>query len=237
MRFEVARDFLDEYSKENEKIDLKFFGGEPLLEFDLVKEILSYVKLKFREFSFEICTNGFLLTLEMLDFFERENFKFHISIDGDRITQGYKFKDAVNIIDKVPELRRDFPIVNIVLSPKNIWDSYSNFVYLYQKGFRKFKLLPHFFTNWREDEFVEFEKQLSYIFSFIKEKGIYLDNFFIKENRPLVNSGIVVDCKGVEFVDNGFLISDELVDNEVLGGMNERLDRILGSFLDELRNV
>jgi len=81
------------------------------------------------------------------------------------------------------------------------------------------------------------KSKLSYIFSFIKEKGIYLDNFFIKENRPLVNSGIVVDCKGVEFVDNGFLISDELVDNEVLGGMNERLDRILGSFLDELRNV
>lgn len=67
-------------------LKVSFFGGEPLLRFNLIKQVVEYCKiiaLKNKlEFSFSITTNGTLITREVEDFFVTEKFYVQVSIDG-----------------------------------------------------------------------------------------------------------------------------------------------------------
>lgn len=63
---------------------ITFYGGEPLLEFQLVKHCVEYAKQRWpeRPLRFAITTNGSLLNKAMLSFFEEHGFGLRISIDG-----------------------------------------------------------------------------------------------------------------------------------------------------------
>lgn len=65
---------------------LTFFGGEPLLNFDLISRTVQYAKKKSAEqgkrFRFSITTNGTLLTDKIIAFLKKESFEVLISIDG-----------------------------------------------------------------------------------------------------------------------------------------------------------
>ena len=70
----------------DKKLDIDFIGGEPLINFELIKKAVDYAKLKALnyniEVSFMITTNGLLLNKEIVDFFISESFNLKISIDG-----------------------------------------------------------------------------------------------------------------------------------------------------------
>jgi len=75
-----------------QRIGIKFYGGEPLVNFESVKEITAYVKTftDFREkFYFKITTNGVLLD-QHLDYLAANNFYISISLDGDRDNNSYR---------------------------------------------------------------------------------------------------------------------------------------------------
>lgn len=65
---------------QNKKIQLSFYGGEPLLYFNNIKEIVK--KTKNLNLYYSITTNGSLLNQEMIDFFNKYNFVVWISWDG-----------------------------------------------------------------------------------------------------------------------------------------------------------
>lgn len=69
MPFEIGKkavDFLLEKSGTRHNLEMDFFGGEPLMNFDVVKQVVSYARSKEKEynknFRFTITTNGLLLT-------------------------------------------------------------------------------------------------------------------------------------------------------------------------------
>jgi len=78
--------------KENKKgnkshLSVSFFGGEPLLEFDLMKKGVAYAlqnKPNDMNITFGVTTNGTLLTKEKVDFMASHNFSMILSIDGDK---------------------------------------------------------------------------------------------------------------------------------------------------------
>lgn len=89
MPYEVGRmaiDFLLEHSMDRENLEVDFFGGEPLMNFDVVKQIVAYARSKEEEyhkhFRFTITTNGMLLTDDKIDFINREMYNAVLSIDG-----------------------------------------------------------------------------------------------------------------------------------------------------------
>ncbi|MFA4860408.1 radical SAM protein [Methanoregula sp.] len=63
---------------------ISFYGGEPLLNFDLIKKCVQYVKTTYPdlEFTFSLTTNGTLLNQEREDFLKEHGFLMNISIDG-----------------------------------------------------------------------------------------------------------------------------------------------------------
>jgi uncharacterized protein len=83
-----AIEFLIQKSGNQSNLHLCFFGGEPLLNFTLLKEIVSYAveegDKNAKNFHFTITTNGTLLNDEIIDFFEKHDIRVTISIDGDK---------------------------------------------------------------------------------------------------------------------------------------------------------
>jgi len=71
MSFATAQkivDFAMSITPPGQSIEFGFFGGEPLLYFDLMREITSYVREQERPMRLNVTTNGTLLTQSVLDF-------------------------------------------------------------------------------------------------------------------------------------------------------------------------
>lgn len=81
-----AIDFLIKNSGTRHNLELDFFGGEPLMNFDVVKKIVEYarsIEKKYnKNFRFTITTNGLLLTDEIIDFINSEMSNVVLSLDG-----------------------------------------------------------------------------------------------------------------------------------------------------------
>lgn len=89
MTFEVAKkaiDYFVDHSKERNKIFIGFYGGEPLLEFELIKKCVEYINniCDGKDVGYIMTTNGTLITDEMIDFFIEHEFRITISVDGPR---------------------------------------------------------------------------------------------------------------------------------------------------------
>ena len=82
----AAIDFLIDKSVGRRNLELDFFGGEPLMNFDVVKETVAYArsleKKHGKVFRFTMTTNGVLLTDEIADFLNREMTNVVLSLDG-----------------------------------------------------------------------------------------------------------------------------------------------------------
>jgi uncharacterized protein len=77
-------DYLRKHSKKSKEVNIVFFGGEPLVNFDLIKKSIEYAKKIFtdQEISFSITTNATLLTPEIARFLSFNNVNVVVSIDG-----------------------------------------------------------------------------------------------------------------------------------------------------------
>lgn len=91
MPFETGKaaiDFLLEKSVGRENLEVDFFGGEPLMNFEVVKQIVEYARSREKEygkhFSFTITTNGMLLDDDNIDYINQEMKNVVLSIDGRR---------------------------------------------------------------------------------------------------------------------------------------------------------
>ena len=160
----AAIDFLLEKSAGRENLELDFFGGEPLMNFDVVKETVKYARSKEKEygkhFRFTITTNGMLLTEDKIDFINQEMSNVVLSIDGrkevndrmrvrvdgsgsyDKIMDGYK-----RLVEKRGEkeyyVRGTYTKYNLDFS--------EDVLHLYEQGFDQISVEPVM-----EDESVEY---------------------------------------------------------------------------------
>ena len=94
MDIETAKrtvDWLIETSGDEEQLALGFFGGEPLLNYRLIEQVVEYAHQQGaahgKRFSFSMTTNGSLLSDEIIAFLKRHNIKTTISMDGGKEIQ------------------------------------------------------------------------------------------------------------------------------------------------------
>lgn len=81
MSTEIGKSSLD-IANELGISSIQFFGGEPLLNFNLIKELVHYAEKSNFRFSYGIITNATLITEEIADFFQRYDFEVTVSLDG-----------------------------------------------------------------------------------------------------------------------------------------------------------
>ena len=89
MSYEVGKqalDFLIENSGTRRNLEVDFFGGEPLMNFQVVKDLVAYArsieKEKGKNFRFTLTTNGVLVDEDVIDFANRECANVVLSLDG-----------------------------------------------------------------------------------------------------------------------------------------------------------
>lgn len=91
MSFEVGKqalDFLLAHSGSRHNLEVDFFGGEPLMNLDVVKQLVAYARSREKElgkhFRFTLTTNGMLIDDDLIDFANREMSNVVLSLDGRR---------------------------------------------------------------------------------------------------------------------------------------------------------
>ena len=91
MSFEVGRralDFLVENSGSRRNLEVDFFGGEPLMNLDVVKQLVAYAREiegpAKKNFRFTLTTNGLLIDDDLIEFANREMSNVVLSLDGRR---------------------------------------------------------------------------------------------------------------------------------------------------------
>lgn len=94
-----ALDFLMENSGNRRNLEVDFFGGEPLMNWDVVKQLVRYGRSKEEEnhkkFRFTLTTNGVLLNDDIIEFLNQEMSNVVLSIDGRKEVNDY-MRPAVN---------------------------------------------------------------------------------------------------------------------------------------------
>ena len=116
MSYEVGKralDFLMEHSGTRRNLEVDFFGGEPLMNFQVVKDLVAYARSVEQErgknFRFTLTTNGVLVDDEVIDWANRECSNVVLSLDGrkeihDRFRVDYAGKGSWEKI--VPKFQR-----------------------------------------------------------------------------------------------------------------------------------
>ena len=116
MSFEVGKqalDFLVENSGSRRNLEVDFFGGEPLMNFEVVKQLVAYGRSleekHSKKFRFTLTTNGVLLDDEVMEFANREMANVVLSIDGrkevhDKMRPTRNGKGSYDLIIGRPEL-------------------------------------------------------------------------------------------------------------------------------------
>jgi len=100
MSFEVGKaalDFLIKNSGTRRNLEVDFFGGEPLMNWQVVKDLVAYARSIEKEhnknFRFTLTTNGMLLDDEVTEFCNREMDNVVLSLDGRREVHDHLRKD------------------------------------------------------------------------------------------------------------------------------------------------
>ena len=96
MSFEVGKkalDFLIANSGSRRNLEVDFFGGEPLMNWEVVKQLVQYgreqEKIHNKNFRFTLTTNGVLLNDEVMEFCNREMANVVLSVDGRKEVHDY----------------------------------------------------------------------------------------------------------------------------------------------------
>lgn len=141
MTLEVAKkavDFLAQHSIDNDKVNIGFYGGEPLMEFQLIKDIVEYAEdiLAGKEFSFSITTNATMLTPEIVAYFVAHDVQLMVSLDGPKDIHDINRRFAADgkgsfdtVIRNLKQIQKEYPeyiknlSISMVTDPQNDFDT------------------------------------------------------------------------------------------------------------------
>ena len=200
----------------NKHVDIAFYGGEPLLNINFIRKIVSYVKnMKNinRIFTFSMTTNCILLD-KYMDFLVDNNFNILISLDGDYKANEYRVNhngDSVfniilenvdRLITKYPNYFYEKVRFNSVLHDKNSLDS----IYVFFKN--KYKVLPRISslnpTGVKKEKKKEFDSIYSSVVESLKtskQKSDLIQDMSVSVPGYLDFVRFVYKCSGAYFND------------------------------------
>lgn len=190
MSFETARkivDFLFENAKRiNDYVEISFWGGEPLLRWELLKEITIYATRKSMQTGIQVrfggTTNGSLLTPDKFDFLDRYKILFLFSFDGSKKTHD-KYRRFSNgegsydlCLNNLKEALKKWPIyrTRLSLSADNVDTFFEDMKTMIDLGIDHLIFSPVYETDWNDEKwaiFIEQSKQLVDYIAHLREKG------------------------------------------------------------------
>ncbi|MCY6958485.1 Cys-rich peptide radical SAM maturase CcpM [Clostridium brassicae] len=135
-------DFFLEHAIDSEYLNLGFYGGEPILEFDLIKKCIEYMENNKgdKTVTYSMTTNATLLTKEMIEFLNKYSVELTISLDGpkdihnlNRISADEKVGSFNKVINSIQLVEKECPEYskfinfNAVMTPEYGFEIYNKF--------------------------------------------------------------------------------------------------------------
>ncbi len=191
-----------------EFINITFFGGEPLLEFEKIKNVVYRLKDCRERFHFTINTNLTLLNKEMTEYFKNNEFTVLYSIDGKRKSHDLHRKTINgegtfdNIISKCKMLKKYEidSVCKIVITPQTVEELFESVEYLEGIGVTRLYVDIARQLQWKKEELEVLKEEFIKIAKWITNKQIKLMNFSKKNNKRLFcgagSNQIAIDVKG-----------------------------------------
>ncbi len=204
---------LSYFLNKNSFLFITFTGGEPLLSFKELQELVSFIKEKQSEVGFDyeisLITNGTLFNNEILNYLLQENLNIILSLDGQRETndKNRKFKNNnKSVFDQVTQHLKNFNDFSIfpkifiskVVSPNNLNSLTKDILFFNKMGFKAVDLGIENYKFWSDHEIKEclrFFKNLmqDYFGLFVDNKNkkiikiTNLESLINNENHRLLN--------------------------------------------------
>jgi uncharacterized protein len=144
MSFETAKDALDELLSIDTGygwVNIEFTGGEPLLNFDLIRQVFLYVKSHYmernRRITFNIGTNGTVLTDEMMAWLKRFTcISIGLSLDGTKEVHDRNRSGSYDAIMKHLDFFKSYNVpVKMTISPYTIEHLAESITHIQELGF------------------------------------------------------------------------------------------------------
>lgn len=188
-------------------IKLQFFGGEPLLRFDLIKKTVSYTLRKNtrmkKNIEFLVATNGALLEGQHFDFFKKHDFALVFSMDGKAELQKAnrppaQKKDEQKVYlktEKNLEILADSGIryfVNAVIAPHTISKIGETVKFFIQKGARHIRLSYMMGVFWTKADIDRLKAEVKKTFLECQRHHPEVEIRACKDEPVIVSSGLAV---------------------------------------------
>jgi uncharacterized protein len=168
----AAVDWLVGASGKMSWVSILFFGGEPLLEFELIRFLVGYSRERAqaagKEARFSMTTNGTLMTEAMARYLAEERITYLLSLDGSRETHdaqrklvdgGSSYEAAMA---RLPMMKRYQPWQGsrVTLHPTTVHRLREEVELLYRQGINQFIIGPATGIEWTDDALAEYERQM-----------------------------------------------------------------------------
>lgn len=190
MDFETAKKAVDiaihETDKQHDRTLMVYFiGGEPLMAFEMIQNIVEYTKKRCQEtnllYKFSTTINGTLITGEIIEFFVKNLFDIKVSIDGPEYVQDLNRRDYAGngsfkkIMDKIPLLKRyeeetgkNFSIASVVTN--NNYQYYAeSFQFLLDLGVKELETGIDYYCTWNDVQLHGLHEQIRRVFCLYRE--------------------------------------------------------------------
>lgn len=173
---------------EEEEAEIVFFGGEPLLRFDLIKQLFEYIynNKPQRKFLFFASTNGTILNEEMKNWFAEHKDKFclGLSLDGTKETQNSNRSNSFDLID-IDFFLKNYPNqhIKMTLTEHSLYNFAENFKFIHSLGFGiNGADLSLGFFDWSDEKYLEILiPQLKELVEYYANSDIKLNGLFDKD--------------------------------------------------------
>lgn len=181
-------DLLSKSQKDVWDLTINFFWWEPLLGFSLIEKFIA-MNCDIQDISYSLGTNGLMLDEQKFSFLASHNVKIHFSID----TETFDHIFTKDFLANYPKL-----IINFILNPRTIKQSFPIFKQLVEAGFTKFNIIPVYFTiDWSVEQLKELKKFVEFTKMF-KKLDIYFFSFY---EDVTADAEFILDTNGKMYKD------------------------------------
>lgn len=188
---------LNLFDDDVDTVEIQFMGGEPLLEYPLIREVSEWIwdmNIQNRKIILFAPTNGTLLNQEMKHWFshKKDRITLGLSFDGDMVMQNINRSGSSNNVD-LKYFVNTWPeqSIKMTISPETVCKLYDGVKFLHNSGFRYISadLAMGLNINWSKESLIIFRDELKKLTSFYLENPNLIPFSMLRLNVTAIENG------------------------------------------------